>query len=113
MRADGTVKPREFLPCENDGILELSVYAIQGLPEDEIWRLAKREIPKSVLGRGDLAPQEVIPHGLRVNRDDVPPRHANILGWPVLKDEQNAIAVELSGIARPTHRPVEGGTPGS
>ena len=75
------VKPRAFLP--NNG--QTSVFEISGLPEPDIRTIgiqvgsARSTEPR---GRGDLTHQDVEDAGLLFERDDKPPRHGNLVGWP-------------------------------
>ena len=66
--------------------LELSTYNIDDLEDAEIWVLGDRvrteQGKDSLYGRADLMAERVYASGLRPVRDDVPPRHVVILGWP-------------------------------
>jgi len=73
------------------------------LAEDDIRNIgaevgtARSKPPK---GRGEFRYADVSDVGLRFERDDRPPRHGNLVGWPLegpeVKARQKAIAVELS-----------------
>ena len=75
------VKPGVFLPRNG----QTSVFDIVGLVEFRI-----REIGESVglrrgirpRGRGEVAYADIQEVGLRFERDDTPPRHGNLIGWP-------------------------------
>jgi hypothetical protein len=74
----------------------LSVFRTSGLREYEIWELGGSLRAKLCWGRADIAAGDVSETGLAVAADDIPPRHANIVGWP---DDNSAIklkALELS-----------------
>ena len=84
--------------------MELSVFRVDGLSEEEIWTHARRyALPpgRNIHGRADLADKAIAASGpLRVDYDDSPPRHANVVGWPKEKDEQLALAQDLASAAR-------------
>lgn len=79
--AKKVVKPGAFLPRNG----QTSVFDIVGLAESGI-----REIGESVgshrginpRGRGEITHVNVEDAGLRFERDDTPPRHGNLIGWP-------------------------------
>ena len=81
------VKPGAFLPKNG----ETSVFEITGLGEHRI-----REIGGAVgsirgiepRGRGELTHVDVRDAGLRFERDDKPPRHGNLVGWPADEGER-------------------------
>ena len=94
----GTVKHRAFMPPPD---LQLSVYDTTGLENVDIWTLADHNIPgRPMYGRGDISAATVEAEGLRVHRDDTPPRHANITDWPAEKDAQKEIALALAAAAQ-------------
>ncbi len=85
-----------FLPAR-DG--KTSVFRIYDLSETEIWKIGdcvaqKRD--KDLLGRTDIIAINVLKAGLKIDPDNIPPRHANIVNWPSEKDKQKLIAIELA-----------------
>ena len=82
---------------------ETSVFDIVGLDDPGIRAIgdavgnARGKPPK---GRGEFLMEDVVEVGLRFQRDDQPPRHGNLLGWPSegpeLKARVKAIAVALA-----------------
>src|SRR5438874_379842 len=82
-RVEARVTDRAFLPGR-DGAT--SVFRVDGLPDDQIWRLADKHVAapsgRRVLGTGTLLAQTVTEVGLRVEPDNDPPRHAAIVDWP-------------------------------
>lgn len=97
------VRPQAFYPSKRDH--RVSVFIIDGLEDPQIWYLGEEHVAKpqgrTVLARGELTGNQVSEVGdLRLNRDDHPPRHANIDGWPADKDEWKLLAQELAGMAR-------------
>lgn len=99
------MKHGAFLPSPNPeaSVLEVSVFRIFGLSDAEIWHIGDaglRPPGRSTLyARGDLTVNSVERNQLQVAPDDVPPRHANIIGWPDEKSEQKLRAIELAANA--------------
>ena len=82
---DSLVKPKLFEP---NRALQLSVFRIDGLPCKEICDLGvkvaeQHPASRRLHGWGEFNESAVSDAGLRVEHDEVPPRHANIVGWPV------------------------------
>ena len=99
----GRVKPRAFYPARIDN--RVSVFCIDELPEAEIWAIGTRYVAlpraRPLLGRADLTDREISSVGdLHLDRDDRPPRHASIAGWPPAKDECKSLAQELAALAK-------------
>lgn len=98
-RLKNIVKPSAFMPAPN---LQLSVFRIEGLDQKAIWELGEKEVVsriipiKTLYGMAKLLALSAKSAGLRIDPDDTPPRHANIIGWPKEKDEQKIIAIELA-----------------
>ena len=81
---DSRVKPKLFEP---NRALELSVFHVDGLVRDQIRDLGDEVVKKhpsarKLRGWGEFPESAVRKAGLRVERDDDPPRHANIVDWP-------------------------------
>ncbi len=99
-RSDGTVRHRLFLPSPKTA--QTSVFRIVGLSENAIWEIGdnevaqKRKPPLSLIGRADISTQQVLKTGLHIDVDDIPPRHANIIDWPIEPSAQRLIAMELA-----------------
>jgi hypothetical protein len=80
--------------------LKLSTFVTTGLEPSEIWELGDQAIVgRSTYGSADIEAQAVASEGLGIERDDSPPRHANIVGWPREKDAQKEIAQSLAAAA--------------
>ena len=94
------VKPSAFLPNRHG---ETSVFQIQGLSEEEIWQIGEEYVSgpleKMLRARADIVVSVVEKQGLDVNSDNIPPRHANIIGWPEEKSAQKLLALELASRA--------------
>ena len=101
-REKNVVKPQAFMPPPD---LRLSVFRIDNLSEPEIWKIGftkvigKMNQPRTLHGRADIQALNILEINLQVNPDNIPPRHANIIGWPELKEEQKSIAQELAAKA--------------
>lgn len=82
------------------------MFEISGLEDASVRELAE-EVgdlrDKQPYGRGEFMHADVTAVGLRFERDDLPPRHGNLLDWPSegpeLKSRLKAIAVALSARA--------------
>ena len=79
------VKPKLFEPNK---ALQLSVFRIDGLHCKEICDLGMKvaeqhPTSRQLHGWGEFDETAVNDAGLRVEHDGVPPRHANIVGWPM------------------------------
>lgn len=96
--SNNRVKYSVFLPPPNR---RLSVFRISGLSVQEVWEIGEtvgllRAIPLSPLARADIKASSVLDAELEIDADDIPPRHANIVGW---LEEDSAIklkAIELA-----------------
>jgi len=93
-------RPRAFLPNTS---LETSVFRIFKLTSSEIWNIGETYVSgprnRTLYGRADLINKDVEILGLSVIPDNVPDRHANIVGWPKEKDKQISLAQELAAVA--------------
>ena len=101
-REKNIVKPQAFMPPSD---LRLSVFRIDNLSELEIWKIgfkkviAKMNQPRNLHGRADIQALKILENNLQIDPDNIPPRHANIIGWPELKEERKSIAQELAAKA--------------
>ena len=98
---DEVVKPKLFEPNRK---LELSVFRVEGLGYTEIQEIGLdvvKKIPNAqrLHGWGEISESAVRDTGLRVNYDDEPPRHANVLGWPDKAPERKQIQLILASHA--------------
>ena len=98
-RQKDIVKPQAFMPPPN---LKLSVFRIGNLSEPEIWKIGIKKVinkmnkPTNLHGRADIQALNILGNNLQIEPDNTPPRHANIIGWPELKEEQKSMAQELA-----------------
>lgn len=101
--AKNSVKPQAFMPPLD---LRLSVFRIDGLQLEEIWKIGQREVidaspqPRELYGIADVKALKVQENDLEVEPDNIPPRHANIIGWPEEKAQRMLIAQELAAGAK-------------
>lgn len=97
------VKPDAFIPHPR---IELSVSCTDALSEEDIWPLGQLVIEQradkvKLYGRGDLIARDVRTQKLEIKRDDKPPRHANIIGWPnESRSAQRMMAIELAAASK-------------
>ena len=99
---DEVVKPKLFEP---NRALELSVFRVDGLGLTEIQEIGTdvvTAIPSArrLHGWGEISESAVLDAGLRVDYDDDPPRHANVLDWPDEASERKLIQLILASHAR-------------
>jgi hypothetical protein len=87
------VKQGAFLPPQN---LKLSVFFTEGLSGEQIWALGERCVAAKVYGRAELAITAVSEIGLKIDLDNKPSRHGNIIGWPAQKSAQKLCALKLA-----------------
>lgn len=84
---------------EPDEKLEKSVFHVRGLSEARIWRLVlavARNWTKRPYGWATIESQHVTEVGLRLDYNNSPPRHANIVGWPTNREAQMSAAQRLA-----------------
>ena len=95
--SENRVKYAAFLPDKNG---ETSVFRTSGITNNEIWEIGDCEVSikrgKPILGRADIATNNVISKDLEVVPREPPLRHANIIGWPDERSKQKIIAIELA-----------------
>jgi hypothetical protein len=97
-RTSRRVKPRALEPPEDD--LELSVFRTHGLSSERIWDLGTRFATglshRSIHARADFPFAEAFACALSARRDEPPPRHAVLHGWPTGKDARMSVAQQLA-----------------
>lgn len=94
------VRPGAFLQSRDR--LETSVFRAVGLDLEEIRTIGERvgqPSNRSLKAWGDVFASIVFDVGLNVRSDNVPERHAAIIGWPAHKDEQLSLAQRLAADA--------------
>lgn len=87
--------------------LKLSVYQITNVPDVEVWTLGRvvlQQHPQPRLyGRADIPAGALHDQKLKAVRDDDPPRHVNVVGWPDYaqgKDAIKSLAQQLAKSAK-------------
>ena len=99
----GEVKFKAFMPPPDR---LLSVYRIDGLSLYEVWDIGENNVvlamspPKTLYGVADIKAGIVERQSLKIEADDIPLRHANIVGWPEQESEQMLLAQVLAAEAR-------------
>jgi hypothetical protein len=83
------------------GRKETSVFRIDDLEEKEIWELGEEHVPLHVdgqphPGRAEFIALHVSEVGLSLDPGDIPPRHADIVGWSEEKEVVKQTAMELA-----------------
>jgi hypothetical protein len=76
--------------------LKLSVFLTEDLSAEQIWMLGQKYVSPNIYGRAELTRSAVSEIGLRVEVDNKPLRHANVVGWPVQKSEQKLYALKMA-----------------
>ena len=92
------VKPKLFEPNRRG---ELSVYCVDGLHSAEIRLIGDDVVAqignkKRLYGWGEIDQGVVDEVNLRIERDDIPKRHANVVGWPKEASERKLRQQELA-----------------
>jgi hypothetical protein len=98
----GRVTSAVFMPPKD---LKLSVFRVKDLNEQEIWDIGKKVgqvSQRNLIGKADLIVAEFLERDLEIHADNKPPRHANIVNWPIEEGKRLSIAQELADIARLT-----------
>ncbi|MFI4914994.1 MAG: hypothetical protein ACIAS6_00630 [Phycisphaerales bacterium JB060] len=81
VRADGGVRPAAFMPNPKNG--ETSVMRHGPTPREALWALAPSRDTQTLHGAAMVRARVVRENDLRLDANDDPPRHANIVGWPM------------------------------
>jgi hypothetical protein len=96
----GIVNPKPLLPSR-DG--KTSVFRIVYLTDAQIWKIADLFVYRGTgskhSARAELNVSFLLKSGLILEPDFWPPRHVNITGWPLAKDERMSIARDLAAEA--------------
>ena len=100
-KQDQTIKQDAFIPPEN--LMELSVTRHINLTENDIWNIGQvivRGTPRTLYGRADVEVGHVIAQRLSVVSQPVSDNqnHANIVGWPLAKNDRKMLALEIAKV---------------
>lgn len=98
-RTKELVKPGAFLPPPD---LNLSVFQTRGLSTAQVWRIGGEVAMargRTLRARANLSVSAVLEAKLRVAPDNMPPRHANIVGWPETEEARLSLAQQLAASA--------------
>jgi hypothetical protein len=89
--------------------LRLSIFAVDGMDNHEIhahgvkWATRQGPPPKRPKAFGKLRRVEIEKQKtLGFEREEPPPLHAVLMGWPTEKSEQKLLAAQLAEICGPT-----------
>jgi hypothetical protein len=75
--------------------LETSVFFFDSRSLDEMWHVGDDNLEWTPTALGSSFAAEMEKHALTVARDDNPPGHAVIVGWPEAKVDYLDVAVKL------------------
>lgn len=81
---------------------QLSVFDTENLKDESVWRIGRDvAIDRTIHARADIATSAAVAQGLNLVRDEPPPRHRSLNGWPPAsqKEDQKLIAMELAAAA--------------
>jgi hypothetical protein len=98
-----SVRAKAFEPPAN---LRLSVFRIDGLTIEDVWRLGQTNVmdrmpqPRTLYGIANIKVGPTQDLNLTVYADNDPPRHASVVGWPDDKSARKLIAMELAANAK-------------
>ena len=76
---DGKVRTAAF-STGSDG--KISVFVTSNMLLNDIWAHGDEHFPQEIIGRAYLDAQVVFDEGLSIDFNDIPPKHADILGFP-------------------------------
>lgn len=86
-------KPAAYLPRNG----KTSVFRVDGLTEEDVRRLGAMALrDPAPLAHAACSASTVYECGLHFDPDNVPERHANIVGWPEAKERQKLLAIKLA-----------------
>ena len=86
----------------------MSVFRIDGLDDDSVWKHVDKHAgrpDRRMHGRGDFRLADMRRQVLKLDLDESPPRHGNVVGWPSGRDQQLALARELASVAHAVPAP--------
>jgi hypothetical protein len=92
--------------------LRLSMFVVDGMNDAEIhahgvtWATQPGPPPLPPKAFGKIGVEAILKQKLSVHRDNDPPRHAVVVGWPTEKSEWKLIAQELAAAASAPFFPI-------
>lgn len=98
-----TVRPRAFSLTKEK---KLSAVHTQNMTEKSIWQWADKHLKSEgeIDKRADLKVKDIFSVGLKIDYDNKPPRHLNIIGWPPDKHKELKSRQDLAKLAKPRFR---------
>lgn len=110
--SDQTVRPDLFIPFR---LTELSVTRHREATDDELWQAGRHVAAlrqQTLYGRSDvrasdctIGPLSVVPDPILPPEEPCNPNHANIVGFPVAKEDQKALDIQIVYRASPRIAP--------
>jgi len=100
-KENSRVKSPAFMPHPDS--LDLSVFRIQGLDNDEALKIGEEHVARpgrTLHGFAKIHASTIYGQELNLRPDDIPPRHADVTGWPTSKSEQKLIAQQIAATAQ-------------
>jgi len=102
-KSDHTIKPKLFMPYK---LVALSVNRHRESNEQEIWKIGSQvaeERNRTLYGRADITALSCRIEPLEVQPEPLPgnPNHADIIGYPSKKEDQQSLALKLAEAASP------------
>ncbi len=100
-KSDDTLRPRLFMPYS---FVALSVNRHRDSNEKELWKIGSHvaeQRKRTLYGRADIKALSCRIEPLDVQPDQLPgnPNHANIIGYPPKKEDQQSLALKLAAAA--------------
>ncbi len=94
----------ETEPVTGKRFLSKSIFNVDSLSEPDIWTLAQTHVP-TVKARGDIQQNDIVKIGLRVDQNNIPSRHANILDWDesedgMAREKNKSFAINLANCSK-------------
>lgn len=86
---------------EKEKVWETSVFEVSGLRDDGVWQIARVHLMagmtnRTLYGGAFIEASAIGEQGLAIYRDDNPPRHGAIRGWPDSESERKLRALRLA-----------------
>lgn len=98
--SDNTVKKKAFQPAKNGTV---STFVVTGMEHAQIEHLGNKHVAiprnKTLYGWSLIKASIVRELGLCADRNDEPPGHANILGWPEAEEDIMELQLKLASRA--------------
>lgn len=105
-KARNQVTAQAFIPPKD---LELSVFRIEGLEMDEIWKIGDWVVmnlpePRTLYGVGKIKAKSLEIDGTKLIVDEPPPNHCSVRNWPLEEARRLLIAIKMAAEATPVFK---------